>query len=196
MAAIVSEASKRSMAKNLIPRENHKRPDMAERCSVQTTPGDNSRYIQHSMAMWNWPTPDMQDPEQVAQRAGEYFALCNEDDMKPSVSGLALAFGMDRRRLREIALGMETQNAITHNIPPETRSTVKKAYQLLTIQMEDYMQNGKINPVAGIFLMKNNMDYKDQQEVVVSATHVLGEATSGEELQKKYLDVTTIDADP
>ena len=42
----------------------------------------------------------------------------------------------------------------------------------LTAQMEDYMQNGKINPVSGIFLMKNNMGYQDKQEVVVTPNQV------------------------
>lgn len=30
------------------------------------------------------------------------------------------------------------------------------------------MNNGKINPVAGIFLMKNNMGYKDNTEHTIS----------------------------
>ena len=31
------------------------------------------------------------------------------------------------------------------------------------------MNNSKINPVAGIFLMKNNMGYKDQTDHVIEA---------------------------
>lgn len=50
------------------------------------------------------------------------------------------------------------------------------------------MQNGKINPVAGIFLMKNNMNYTDQQEVVLKPESPLGEAASAEDLRKKYLE--------
>jgi hypothetical protein len=33
---------------------------------------------------------------------------------------------------------------------------------------ENYMQNGKINPVAGIFLGKNNFGYQDKTEYVVT----------------------------
>ena len=50
------------------------------------------------------------------------------------------------------------------------------------------MQNGKINPVAGIFLMKNNMNYTDQQEVILKPDSPLGEASSAEDLRKKYLE--------
>ena len=33
---------------------------------------------------------------------------------------------------------------------------------------ENYMQNGKINPVSGIFLGKNNFGYQDKQEMVLT----------------------------
>ena len=50
------------------------------------------------------------------------------------------------------------------------------------------MQNGKINPVAGIFLMKNNMGYQDKQEVVVTPNQQLGEQIPVEKLEQKYLE--------
>ena len=73
-------------------------------------------------------------------------------------------------------------------LPPESRNLVKKAYQLLNAQMENYMQNGKINPVAGIFLMKNNMGYADKQEVVLTPNQQLGDQVPAEDLEKKYLE--------
>ena len=77
-------------------------------------------------------------------------------------------------------------------LPAGVRHTLKKAYQILNAQMEDYMQNGKINPVAGIFLMKNNMGYQDKQEVVLTPNQPLGEQLSPEDLQQKYLtDIAT-----
>ena len=58
------------------------------------------------------------------------------------------------------------------------------------------MQNGKINPVAGIFLMKNNMGYQDKQEVVLTPNTQLGDSATPEELQQKYLEATVADYDP
>jgi hypothetical protein len=43
-----------------------------------------------------------------------------------------------------------------------------KAYDLLEELWEDYMLNGKINPVSGIFLGKNQWDYSDKQEYVLT----------------------------
>lgn len=61
--------------------------------------------------------------------------------------------------------------------------------------MEEYMVNGKINPVTGIFLMKNNNGYSDQQEVVLTPNNPLGDSTPPEDLQEKYLEAANIDDD-
>ena len=114
---------------------------------------------------------------------GMYFALCAQDDMKPSVAGMALAFGVDRKTIWAWANGVDSKT-----LPAESRNLIKKAYQLLNAQMESYMQNGKINPVAGIFLMKNNMGYADKQEVVLTPNQQLGDQVPAEDLEKKYLE--------
>ena len=137
----------------------YKRPDS----TVQAEPGDNRKYLEHNLKMWNWPSVDMKKPENVLERVTLYFQTCADDDMKPSVAGLALAFGIDRRTLWKWINGIQSDF-----VAAESRDALKKAYQILTAQMENYMQNGKINPVAGIFLMKNNMGYQDKQEVVVT----------------------------
>lgn len=54
--------------------------------------------------------------------------------------------------------------------------------------IEEYMQNGKINPVSGIFLMKNNFGYADKTEVVVTPNNPLGEAGDRAEIEARYRD--------
>lgn len=169
------------------------RPKQGEAMGLHTEPGDNQRYLAHSMQMWDWPAVSMMDADAVKARVGEYFKICEKDDMKPSVSGLAFALGIDRRRLWEITRGVRGTNKITHEVAPETRDVLKRAYNILTMQMENYMQNGKINPVAGIFLMKNNMDYADKQEIVLSPNSGAEDAATPEQLQEKYLQ--TVEAD-
>ena len=68
---------------------------------------------------------------------------------------------------------------------------LKRAYLVLNAQMEDYMQNGKINPVSGIFLMKNSFQYQDKQEIQVSASQ--GDAESPDQLASKYADAIPVD---
>lgn len=157
----------------------NKRPDSGANVSSS----ENRKYIMHDLAMWDWVRPDMTNPKAVDDRIKEYLKLCVEDDMKPSVAGLALAFGISRKTLWKWINGIES-----NFVASECRDALKKIYLLLNSQMENYMQNGNINPVAGIFLMKNNMGYEDKQEMVVSPTQPLGDQVSPEQLQQKYLD--------
>lgn len=77
-------------------------------------------------------------------------------------------------------------------MPEESRELIRRAYSHLTLQMTNYMQNGKINPVAGIFLMKNNFEYEDRQQITMAPVNPLGAETPPEELQQKYIDVIDI----
>lgn len=158
-----------------------KRPDRSEAQSVQTEPGDNRKYILHSLRLADLGKVDLTSVDEVAQRVTTYFQICSEDDMKPSVAGLALALDIDRRYLWEIREGKKGKN-------PEVADTLKKAMKILDLQMVDYMQNGKINPVSGIFLMKNNFGYADKQEVVLTPNNPLGDTKDTKALEEKYID--------
>lgn len=144
----------------------HKRPGRSELYSVQSEPGENTKYIKHSMEIGFLPDIDRTDPTQVRERTKQYFNICSKNDMKPTIAGYALSLGCSRVELWYILNGMRK------GIPQSCLNTIKKAHTLINSQMEDYMQNGKINPVAGIFLMKNNMGYTDKTEVVVESNAV------------------------
>nr|DAH63454.1 MAG TPA: Terminase small subunit [Caudoviricetes sp.] len=158
-----------------------KRPDLSESQTVHTEPGDNRKYILHSLRLAELPKLNLTSVEEVTQRIKDYFTICAEDDMKPSVAGLALAMDIDRSYLWEIRSGRKGKN-------PEVANTLKKAMKILDLQMVDYMQNGKINPVSGIFLMKNNFGYADKQEVVLTPNNPLGDTKDTKELEERYID--------
>ena len=149
----------------------------------QTEPGDNTKYLSHTLAMWDWPRLTFTDNDAIKERTKQYFELCAQDDMKPSVEGLAIAYGIDRRMLWKYANGVESAF-----IPDICRVTLKKAYAVINGMMANYMQNGKINPVAGIFLMKNNMGYTDQTEVVLTPNQPLGGTPDQKQLVEKYME--------
>ncbi|MCM1364641.1 MAG: DNA-packaging protein [Faecalibacterium sp.] len=158
----------------------HKRPKKSAQMAVNAEPGDNAKYLKHNLQISQLPQIDTSDAKQVENRITEYFTICFDNDMKPSVAGLALAVGVSRLTLWEWATGKNRK--ATH------RNPIKKAYQMLDAQMNDYMQNGKINPVSGIFLMRNNFGYKNETEVVIVPNSPLGEETTQKELENKYMD--------
>lgn len=162
----------------------HRRPKRSENLQVHTDPGDNTKYISNAMLMWDWERPDMSSVDAVQKRIEDYFNLCAANDNKPSVAGMAFAFGIDRKTLWKWVNGIDSQF-----ISEPVRDTIKKAYKVLNILMEDYMQNGKINPVSGIFLMKNNMGYADQTEIVVTPNNPLGDGINSEQITQKYAEL-------
>jgi len=84
-------------------------------------------------------------------------------DMKPTVESLALAFNTNRMQLWRWSNNVECGN-----IPERSRYAIKKAYSIMNQLLTQTMADGKINPVAAIFLLKNNHAYKDQTDVVVT----------------------------
>lgn len=139
--------------------------------SLTLDAGDNAKYTSMNLHFMNMPKIDLHDEVAVQNRLNEYFNLMVDSDMKPSVSGMAMALGIDRRRLWEIKTG-NTQGSGAlgglSSLPQEVTDLVKKAYQLLECLWEDYMLNGKINPMAGVFLGVNNYGYQDVKKVDVA----------------------------
>ena len=130
--------------------------------------GDNANFLSVSMKLFNLPKVDLHNPDEVEHRLNQYFQIYYEADLKPTVAGMAMALGVARRRLWEIRNGVKMGGQSEYDLPTLTLDLVKKAYFLLENQWETYMQQGKINPVSGIFLGKNNFGYKDQQEMVLT----------------------------
>jgi hypothetical protein len=57
------------------------------------------------------------------------------------------------------------------------------------------MQNGKINPVSGIFLGKNNFGYQDKQEMVLTPNNSNDSDYNAEDIKKRYItDYVTAEA--
>ena len=143
------------------------RPDLANFGQEYIEPGDNARYIAFNMKFWNLPKLDFTDIPAVQKRIDMYFQMCFEEDMKPGVAGLAYSLGVNRRTLWEWKTGGRREST------PELADTIKKAYAFLELLWEQYMQNGKISPPNGIFLGKNNFDYRDETQVVVTPNNPL-----------------------
>lgn len=142
--------------------------------------GENNKYTTFALAIMKLPKIDFRDPEQLQTRVLEYFSLCAEHDMKPGVAAVGLAIGLDRRRLWEIRSGSKNVS-----IPQECKDIIHNVYDSLEVLWEGYMANGKINPVSGIFLAKNNFGYQDKQEYVVTP-NTMSQDTPIDVIEAKY----------
>lgn len=145
-------------------------------------PGDNSKYIRHALGSLDLPPIDINSDEQVQERIMWYFNHCAESDMKPTVTGLANSLGIDRKTLNDWGRGYRRGKKDNRT------SIIRRAYNVLEELWEDYMLNGKINPVSGIFIGKNHFDYADKSEVILRPESPLGEVDDPKTLQNKYLE--------
>lgn len=149
--------------------------------AIELPEGDNNKYTTFALAIMQLPKIDYKDPVQLRTRVIDYFRLCADHDMKPGVAAVGLAIGLDRRRLWEIRSG-SSRNA---SIPQECKDIINNVYDSLEVLWEGYMTSGKINPVSGIFLAKNNFGYQDKQEYVVTP-NTLSQDTPVEVIEAKY----------
>ena len=173
---VVETAKKKPRGKNI-----------GETLAPVTEPGDNAKYIAVSMKLFNMTKVDLHKPEEVQERLSEYFQIHFDADLKPTVAGMAMALGIDRRRLWEIKSGNHHTSTGLTDLPTLTTDSIKKAYDFMENLWENYMQNGKINPVSGIFLGKNNFGYQDKTEYVVTPNTHNDSDYSADDIRKRYL---------
>ena len=162
---------------------------------LMVNPGDNTMYLHQSLELMNLPTIDLHDIMAVQERINEFFNIMAKYDTKPTVAGMAMALGMDRRTLWAIRNDQPTGGAgYKSALPPEVADLIKKSYLLMENLWENYMQNGKINPVSGIFLGKNNFGYQDKTEYVVTP-NVQQDNYDPDSIRQRYLIDSANDSD-
>lgn len=151
--------------------------------------GDNAKIMSINIALFNMQDIDMTNAQAVTGRLGEYFALYEQADLKPTVAGMAIALnGMSRQTLTAIAHDRVTgSTGYKSALPPEVTAIIKKAYKMMENMWETYMNSGKINPVSGIFLGKNNYGYQDKTEYVLTPNTQNDSDYDAEDIRQRYL---------
>lgn len=123
---------------------------------------------------------DLNDYNQVQIRVQQYLEIIKKHGMQPTIVGLASAMGLDRNKLYEVHAGTRPVK------DARVKELIDQMYAVTLMVLEDGMQAGLIKEVTGIFLLKNNYGYKDQQEYVVTGGNLLGDAKSDIELLEEY----------
>lgn len=155
-----------------------------------TAAGDNAEILKHAIEIaYKWPVIDLDNDDAVEQRIIDYFKYCFDNDIKPGVEGMALALGVNRRTLWDWETGNRRGSS------SRRADIIKKSKQILANYLESLSQNGKINPVTAIFLLKNHFGYSDKQEIEVKASNPLGSTLTPEEIAKQIPQDIPIDTD-
>lgn len=149
-------------------------------------------YLVNALNLNKLPTISLTNEEKVGERIDFYFKSCIDGNVKPTIPGLALALGINKKTFESIVDETETERTIMtyfngKAIPTTIRNMFIKAKSVMNVLIEDYLVNGKVNPISGIFIAKNNFGYKDSQEVVVSPQRE--EILSSDELINEALNL-------
>lgn len=144
----------------------------------------NQVIIAHIEKVNNIKKPILESPESIAACGETYFKLCYKDGVKPSPAGLALAIGVSRLTLLNWASG---------NSRLQNSEVIANLLQRCETFMVSSMMAGTVNPVPGLFFLKNNHGYKDESTIKVDSKD---KQLTDDELRKKYIERgSIIDAD-
>ena len=142
--------------------------------------GYNTRRIAFMQAILPTESLDNDDVEEMERRFIRYLDLCAQWDMKIGNQAAYAAIGIDK------GIAWEWVNRCTTN--PARTDFIKKVQKVCALYREGLMQDGKVNPVTGIFWQKNYDGMKDQTEMVLTPNNPLGDSADTEALARKYLD--------
>ena len=142
--------------------------------------GYNAKVTAFMMEIMPKEPLDTQDVAEMERRFMNYVQKCSEWDMKVGNQAAYMAIGITKEQ------AWEWENVVKGN--PARSDFVKKVRQFCGVFREGLMQDGKVNPVTGIFWQKNYDGMKDQTEMVLTPNNPLGEQKDMKALEQKYLE--------
>ena len=149
--------------------------------------GANTEAIQKIRLIASMPSlpPEWKsDPDIVGKRLHDYFALCEANDILPTISNLAPAFHCDRRTIQRIING-ETSSAL------DVQQMFIQTKAILEAIMLDQGISGDSNTIACVFGLKALHGYEDtpkEPPIIQERQPNL----SIDDLKKKYLESMVI----
>lgn len=150
------------------------------------TDSELAETVQKAFILFGRPTAVTDDD--VCNSFNWYFSeYLPKTNVFPTLEGLSLSCGVDRRTLEAWARG-------EYKSSPNRSAIAKKAIAILAELDAQLVQNGKIPQVVYIFRSKNFYGMQD----AVKVEHISQKETvqSAEELDRKYQDAVVVDYKP
>lgn len=123
--------------------------------------------------------------EECSQRIDTYFRYCQSNGMRPGIEGLCLCIGITRQTLYNWKVGKGCSE--------ERSAMTRAAIQFIVANLENAFMSGRLNPVSGIFMLKNWANYADRQDISINASEGTDDLDDGENsieaLEKKYAGI-------
>lgn len=173
-----TEGYQESSPKNLVKARENSPITQAQKAEMPE--GYNAKVTAFMMEIMPKEPLDTQDVAEMERRFMNYVQKCSEWDMKVGNQAAYMAIGITKEQ------AWEWENVVKGS--PARSDFVKKVRQFCGVFREGLMQDGKVNPVTGIFWQKNYDGMKDQTEMVLTPNNPLGEQKDMKALEQKYLE--------
>lgn len=144
-------------------------------------PTTRGSYVRDALTLAKWPKIDVSDADAVNRRVDEYVDFCESHNAVPTLSGLALVLGTDRRTLWRWETGELRSSA--------HRDAIKRAHAMIEESINRLLMEGKMNPAAGIFMLKNWYGYKDNVDINVTPNTNLAEQLPASQIEAQLEDL-------
>ena len=144
----------------------------------------NANYIIHAKRLSELPRIALSDPEDIRNRVDFYYQLCATDGVRPNLPGLALAFGLTRTGL----MNAMSDRRMTREAAQELGRGIAMMDEILSGMVLD----GRVMPVAAIYLMNNWLGYKNASEVT-TRTETIETNVDQKALEQKYRSVIDVE---
>lgn len=118
-------------------------------------------YINHAIRLDQLPRLTLEErknPAKVEERCQLYMAICEEQSIKPSIIGLAVAFRVNRQTIL---------NARNNGWGTESAEILKHYANIIDLNLTNLAMDGKVYFAYAEFLQKNSGGYSDKTEVVI-----------------------------
>ena len=139
----------------------------------------NATYLYHSARIAEMPRCNLMSATEISERSLEYFKACSDDGVRPSLTGLALSLGTTVKGFQSLFND--------RRMPEECLNALGKAAAKVEDVTISLMLDTRIQPVTGLFILKNHFGYKDTSDVNINSIRKSGDTP--QEIAEKYKSV-------
>lgn len=143
--------------------------------------------LRQSRTSLNLPIINIKNPHEVEQRIDEYFDFCEINNRPPNMVGLGNWLGVGVPTINRWKAGDWDVDTVGE--------VVQRALSVIEESLVTQVQDNPKAMVGGMFLLKSMFHYKEQQDIVITASSKADEL-SADEIAKRYLgDAKTVETE-
>lgn len=131
-----------------------------------TRPVEKSNDVAYARELFMLPTIDMEDPDAVRDRYFELLGLCEKYGRAITIEALSMGFDTTREEIIEVSKGERCR--LGARLSVDSAPIFQKCLNSVAGIWATHMSSGDFKqPLAGIFIGKNNFGYGDVTETVI-----------------------------